>query len=277
MAVRVAGPHAVHEREPVGERDRQGGERGGDARPAGATGSTADGHGHIGQRAPARLSSGSPRAAVHSRGAPEGPHAVLGVEPGARPDEIKAAWRAPRPPAPPRPDRRRPGGRAARHAPDGRDQRGLRGADPGRRDHQGRRRGTDGDGATGTATRARPAPGPADGRPAAREAHPAGHRSRRHERHRASPRNQTTTPPGSRMPLTGQPPLRPDRSDAGPPRLAAVRAAGARLARRPRPARAAAARRGARGRAGLRQVPRPHAGRDRGVRAVATSTGWPGR
>ena len=192
MAVRVAGPDAVDEREPVGERDRQRGERGGEARPAGATGSTGDGHAHIGQRAPGRLSSdGAPTGgSVHSRGAREGSPCRAGRRARRQPRRHQGRLARPRPPAPPRPHRRRPRGRAARDAPDGRDQRGLRGADPGRRDHRGapprreRRRRTARRPAARAADRARPAR-----RSAAGEAHPPDHRA---PRPRAAPSGRAT-------------------------------------------------------------------------------------
>jgi hypothetical protein len=142
------------------------------------------------------------------------PHAVLGVEPGASPDDIKAAWRA----------------LARRHHPD------LTGDDPelarratrrmadinaayaaltragetieGRR-RQGRpeRRppgtaGT-GDGGAGISGRAGGPPPPPRTRPVTGRVDTSG---------TVRPRNQTTTPPGLRLPLTGQPPLRHDRS-----------------------------------------------------------------
>ncbi len=137
---------------------------------------------------------------------------MLGVEPGASPDDIKVAWR----------------GLARQHHPD------LTGDDPeaARRATrrmaeinaayaaltragetiEGRRRGTNGDGATGTATRARPTtePGQRGGPPPAKPTRPITGRLDLSGTMR--PRNQTTTPPGSRMPLTGQPPLRIDRS-----------------------------------------------------------------
>jgi curved DNA-binding protein CbpA len=143
---------------------------------------------------------------------------VLGVEHGATPDEIKAAWR----------------GLARQHHPD------LTGDDPemARRatrrmaeinaayaaltragetteGQQGRTRGgRQADGA------ARPGDGSRDGAPGAngRAAGPPPPRATRPVTGRLDlsgtvrPRNQTITPPGSRNPLRGQPPLRWDRS-----------------------------------------------------------------
>ena len=137
---------------------------------------------------------------------------MLGVEPGASPDDIKAAWR----------------GLARKHHPD------LTGDDPemARRATrrmaeinsayaaltragetiEGRRRGTAGNGANGTATRPRPTPPPGrtGGPPPEKPTRPI--TGRLDLSGTVRPRNQTTTPPGSRMPLTGQPPLRIDRS-----------------------------------------------------------------
>jgi hypothetical protein len=145
------------------------------------------------------------------------PYVVLGIEPGADPDEIKAAWR----------------GLARRHHPD------LTGDDPGSAGRatrrmaeinaayaaltragetiEGRRarstgagRGTRGrDGpdrgtraATG-ATRARGGPPPPPSTPPVT--------GRLDLSGTIHPRNQTVTPPGTTIPLTGQPPLRWDR------------------------------------------------------------------
>jgi DnaJ domain len=147
------------------------------------------------------------------------PHVVLGVEPGAAPDDIKAAWRA----------------LARRHHPD------LIGDDPdtARRatrrmaeinaayatltrageTPEGRRTGR-------TATRGRPAAG-APNAPGTGAAGAGGTRTnggpppaprttpvtgRLDTSGTIRPRNQTTTPPGTRIPLTGQPPFRYDRS-----------------------------------------------------------------
>lgn len=136
---------------------------------------------------------------------------MLGVEPGASPDEIKAAWRA----------------LARRHHPD------LTGDDPelARRATrrmaeinaayaaltragetiEARRRGrpagsaTSGPAAAGAAGTGRTGgpPPPPRTRPVTGRLDTSG---------TVRPRNQTTTPPGVRLPLTGQPPLRHDRS-----------------------------------------------------------------
>jgi DnaJ-like protein/exodeoxyribonuclease X-like protein len=148
---------------------------------------------------------------------PKEPHAVLGVEPGSSPDEIKAAWR----------------GLARRHHPD------LIGDDPetARRATrrmaeinaayaaltragetlEGRRRGTNGaafagtTGGAGTRTGVR-GPGRRGGPPPDKPSRPI--TGRLDLSSTVRPRNQTITPPGARMPLTGQPPLRVDRSRA---------------------------------------------------------------
>ena len=151
------------------------------------------------------------------------PHAVLGVEPGSSPEDIKAAWR----------------GLARRHHPD------LTGDDPeaarratrrmaeingayaaltragetieARRRGGGRTTDAAGDGAhwaggtngtrqqpgTGTERRGGPPPEKVT-RPITARLDLSG---------TVTPRNQTTTPPGARNPLMGQPPLRPDRSE----------------------------------------------------------------
>ena len=140
--------------------------------------------------------------------APKNPHAVLGVEHGATPDDIKAAWR----------------GLARQHHPD------LTGDDPeaarratrrmaeinaayaaltragetveGQRDAGVRRR----SGSGAAVPRNRRAAGP----PPPRPTRPVTGRLDMSDFVR--PRNQTITPPGTRIPLTGQPPLRWDRS-----------------------------------------------------------------
>ena len=152
------------------------------------------------------------------------PHAVLGVEPGASPDDIKAAWR----------------GLARRHHPDltGDDPEAARRATRRMAEINGayaaltragetieaRRRGggaaTDaaGDGAhwanEAGGTRQQPGAGNGTDRrggpPPARPTRPI--TARLDLSGTVPPRNQTTTPPGARNPLTGQPPLRPDRS-----------------------------------------------------------------
>ena len=148
---------------------------------------------------------------------------MLGVEPAASPDDIKAAWRA----------------LARRHHPD------LTGDDPevarratrrmaeinaayaaltrAGKTVEGRRarRGTDGHdephATTGTATGRRgtgtPPPPPRQsggGPPPPPRTRPV--TGRVDTSGTVHPRNQTTTPPGVRLPLTGQPPLRHDRS-----------------------------------------------------------------
>ena len=138
------------------------------------------------------------------------PHAVLGVDPGAAPDAIKAAWRS----------------LARRHHPD------LTGDDPAavqratRRmaeinaayaaltragetpEAAARRRGSDGAGAgdPGRGTRGSRAGGP----PPPPRTRPV--TGRLDLSGTVRPSNQTTTPPGVRMPLTGQPPFRWERS-----------------------------------------------------------------
>jgi curved DNA-binding protein CbpA len=145
------------------------------------------------------------------------PHLVLGVEPGASPDEIKASWRA----------------LARRHHPD------LTGDDPeavrratrrmaeinaayaaltragetqeahsraAGRGTNGAARGTGAPGGAGTAGRpggSGPPPPPRT-RPVTGRLDLSGN---------VRPRNQTITPPGTRIPLSGQPPLRWDRSE----------------------------------------------------------------
>ena len=139
------------------------------------------------------------------------PHLVLGVEPGATPDEIKAAWRA----------------LARRHHPD------LIGDDPEtaqratrrmaeintayaaltragetqeaqRRAASRRANGTAGGASAGTAGRTGGPPPPPKTTPVTGRLDLSGN---------VWPRNQTTSPPGSRVPLSGQPPLRWDRSE----------------------------------------------------------------
>jgi hypothetical protein len=131
---------------------------------------------------------------------------VLGVEHGASPDEIKAAWR----------------GLARQHHPD------LTGDDPeaarkatqrmaeinaayaaltraGETSEGQRPRGGNGraPATPGTNGRAGGPPPPRRTRPVTGRLDLSG---------TVRPRNQTTTPPGTRIPLTGQPPLRWDRS-----------------------------------------------------------------
>ena len=139
--------------------------------------------------------------------APKNPHAVLGVEHGATPDDIKAAWRA----------------LARQHHPD------LTGDDPEavRRATQRMaeinaayaaltRAGETAEGQRDRGPRRRPGgtpPGQRNGRtagpPPPKPTRPVTGRLDMSDVVR--PRNQTTTPPGMRIPLTGQPPLRWDR------------------------------------------------------------------
>ena len=150
------------------------------------------------------------------RGVPsKEPHAVLGVEPGASPDAIKAAWRA----------------LARRHHPD------LTGDEP-EAARRATRRMAEINAAYAALTRAgetvegrrgRRAPGGAPGGPATAGDPGRGTRGsstggpppppktrpvtgRLDLSGTVRPRNQTTTPPGVRFPLMGQPPLRWDRS-----------------------------------------------------------------
>ncbi len=132
---------------------------------------------------------------------------MLGVEPGASPDDIKAAWR----------------GLARQHHPD------LTGDDPAAAQRATRRM-AEINGAYAALTRAgetvesRRAPGPtrrANGEAATRPRRAGGPPPERPSRpvtgrvdtsDTFQPRNQTVTPPGVRLPLTGLPPLRATRS-----------------------------------------------------------------
>jgi curved DNA-binding protein CbpA len=147
---------------------------------------------------------------------PKDPHAVLGVEPGASPDEIKVAWRA----------------LARRHHPD------LTGDDPeaarlatrrmaeinsayasltrAGETLEAKRRDAE-RAAAGRERRRRAAAGTAEGDAARRGGPPPPPKTRPVTGRldlsgTVRPRNQTITPPGTRIPLTGQPPLRYDRS-----------------------------------------------------------------
>jgi curved DNA-binding protein CbpA len=146
----------------------------------------------------------------YTRGMPSrDPHLVLGIDRGSTPDEIKAAWR----------------GLARQHHPD------LTGDDPGAVRRATRRMAEinaayaaltrAGETAEGIERRRRSggstaATGRAGG--AGRKAGPPPPRPSRPVTGRVDmsgtfrPRNQTTTPPGTRIPLTGHPPLRQDRS-----------------------------------------------------------------
>ncbi len=136
------------------------------------------------------------------------PHLVLGIEPGAPPDEIKTAWRT----------------LARRHHPD------LTGDDPeaARRATRRmaeinaayaaltkagetpegirRRRAEGGEDPDRSSSRG---PRPGAGPPPEPVTRPVTGRVDTSSTFR--PRNHVTTPPGVRMPLAGQPPLRPDR------------------------------------------------------------------
>lgn len=133
---------------------------------------------------------------------------MLGVEPGTAPDDVKAAWRR----------------LARRHHPD------LTGDDP-EAVRRATRRMAEINAAYAALTRAGEtpesrrhgtAPPPAGGRAGGhRQARPTGPPPDKPTRPvtgrvdmsgTVRPRNQTVTPPGVRLPLTGQPPLRADRS-----------------------------------------------------------------
>ena len=144
------------------------------------------------------------------------PHLVLGVEPGATPEEIKAAWRT----------------LARRHHPD------LTGDDPEASQRatrrmaeinaayaaltrgDGRRRGAPRSSSSGTARTNGAAGGSAQQEASPRRPHPGRTRPPRPVTGRLDtsdlfrPRNQTTSPPRARHPLPGQPPLRTDRTPA---------------------------------------------------------------
>ena len=199
--------------------------------------------------------------------------ATLGTWPNAIPMTSSASSAAPaprdqgrlaaaRPAAPSRPDRRRSGGLAGRDAPDGRDQRRLCGADAGRR-RNGTSQAGQGDADVefdGARTASR--------RPAASEADAPGDRPGRHEPDvpaaQPRPTHERAARPGRpaaadgaigraasrRAPRHPTGPLERDRiRDFRPPPRPTLEDARAIVVR-------------------LRQVPRPHARPDRGVRAV---------
>ena len=137
---------------------------------------------------------------------------MLGVEPGATPDAIKAAWRGLARRHHPDLIGDDPGDCATRHAAHGRDQRRLCRADPGGRDAGGaatRAASRAANGAAGTAAACRHT-GRTGGPPPPPKTPPV--TGRLDLSGNVWPRNQTTSPPGSRIPLSGQPPLRWDRS-----------------------------------------------------------------
>ena len=200
------------------------------------------------------------------------PHDILGVEPGASPTQIKAAWRRLARTHHPDLTGDDPAASRVRDAAHGRDQRRLRGADPRRRPARaalGRRRdrrsgrGPGRAGGRGSAATVRERGGP----PKPKATRPV--TARVDTTGNVRPRNQTLhaagrAPPGPH----GQPPLRPDRLASPAAGTQPCRATRARRPRGPHPPRAAAAGRRARRGARLRQVPRPHAGPGRRVRAV---------
>ncbi len=221
--MRVAGPHPVHERKAIGEGEREGGERGNETR---AASTTEPGHATRGQRVLADVKRGCDGSARYTCRMPQkDPHAVLGIEHGASPDDIKAAWRrlarrhhpdltGDDPEAVRRATRRmaeinaayagltRAGetieGRSARAERPGR---GAQGTGTGRGPFA---RATNGAHATDGARRGGPPPEPPT-RPVT---------GRLDLSDTVRPRNQTVTPPGVRLPLTGHPPLRTSRATA---------------------------------------------------------------
>ena len=145
------------------------------------------------------------------------PHDVLGIEPGATRHPDQGGLAAARAAAPSGPDRRRSGGIARRDAADGRDQRGLRGADAraARSGPSWRAAGAGrGGGRAGACRRTRTAPAQAPGRPAAATADPTGHRPGRHD----AKRSGRATNPSDRAPPAGaRPPSRRPAAAARPP------------------------------------------------------------
>ncbi len=141
------------------------------------------------------------------------PHAVLGIEPGASPDDIKAAWRrlarrhhpdltGDEPEAARRATRRMAEINAAYAALTraGETLEGRRDQAQGRPSRPGRGRPTNGTSGR-PERRGQPPPDPPT-RPVTGWLDLSG---------TVRPRNQTITPPGLRLPLTGQPPLRVNR------------------------------------------------------------------
>ena len=220
----------------------------------GAAEGSGSGHGAITGWTSASLSSDG--AAIHSRGAPKDPHVVLGVEPDATPDEIKAAWRA----------------LARQHHPD------LTGDDP-RSPSVATRRMAEINAAYAALTRAEgaaartasPAPGrePGDGTTRTAAAPPDEARAgpvtgRVDTSGTVHPRNQTTTPPGIAPPAHRPAAAAPDRSVAAtcappsrPARWSATGSTATSCREAPALDEALVIE------VDVREVPRPHAGRDR--------------
>lgn len=132
------------------------------------------------------------------------------MEPGASPEEVRAAWRSLA--RQHHPDLTADDPDAARRATRRMAEINAAYASLTRTDGKGRRRrgAAGGDGADGFAARPAPQPRPGVGVPPPPRTKPV--TGRLDTSHTFQPRNQTTTPPGTRIPLTGQPPLRMDRS-----------------------------------------------------------------
>lgn len=133
------------------------------------------------------------------------PHDVLGVEPGASAEEVRAAWRALA--RQHHPDLTADDPDAARRATRRMAEINAAYASLTRPDGAARRRGRQAPGAA--PTRPAPTPRPGAGPPPAPPTKPV--TGRLDTSATFQPRNQTTTPPGVRIPLSGQPPLRYDR------------------------------------------------------------------